>query len=80
MTGMKRRGRPPKQQRQQLRQEYLEVRLDAKEKQAFKEVAELEGVALSAWVRLHLRDAARKKLQELGRKVVFLEEAGGDTE
>lgn len=74
---MKKRGEPPKQQRQQLREEYLEVRLDAREKQAFKDAAELAGLSLSAWLRDRMRRLARQELQESGRKVAFLEEAGG---
>ena len=55
-----------------MREEYLEVRLDSKEKQAFKDAADLAGVALSVWVRLRLREAAKQVLEELGREVPFL--------
>jgi hypothetical protein len=67
---MKKRGRPRKPN---VREEYLEVRLDSGEKQAFKNAADLAGVALSAWVRLRLREAARKELREADRQVPFLD-------
>ncbi len=71
IDGMNKRRRV---QKKNTREEYLEVRLDSKEKQAFKDAAELAGVALSAWVRLRLREAARKELRESGRTVAFMEE------
>ena len=52
--------------------EYLEVRLDAAEKLAFKDAANLSGLALSSWVRERLRIAARKELEQSGRSVAFL--------
>ena len=63
------RGRP---RLEQTRAEYLEVRIDMDEKEAFKEAAEIEGIALSAWVRQYLRRAARRVLEETGRPVAFL--------
>jgi uncharacterized protein (DUF1778 family) len=68
---MNSRGRPRKAN---VREEYLEVRLDAQEKQAFKDAADLAGLAVSAWVRERLRQAARKELQESGKGVAFLGE------
>lgn len=68
------RGRPNKPN---TREEYMEVRLDAKEKQAFKDAADLAGLALSAWVRERLREIAKRELQESGRKVAFLAENNG---
>ncbi len=68
---MNKRGRPRKAN---TRKEYLEVRPDSKEKQAFKDAAELAGLAVSAWVRLRLREASRKELRESGRRVAFLDE------
>ena len=67
----KRIGRPPKER---TRDGFLEVRLDVEEKQAFKDAADLAGLALSAWVRERLRALARKELEEAGKKVAFLEE------
>jgi len=69
MSKKTKRGRPPKDQ---TRGDYLEVRLDEKEKQAFKDAAELSGLAMSAWTRERLRAAAKKELEAAGKKVPFL--------
>jgi uncharacterized protein (DUF1778 family) len=52
--------------------EYLEVRLDADEKQAFQDAATLAGMAVSVWVRERLRRAARKELEDAEKPVAFL--------
>lgn len=72
----KRRGRPPKRS-EDLKQEYLDVRLDAAEKQAFWDAANIAGVPLSAWVRERLRTAARRELIEAGKPIAFLKLPGG---
>lgn len=51
---------------------YLEVRLNAAEKQAFQDAASLAGLDLSAWVRERLRQISRKELEEVNRPVAFL--------
>lgn len=56
-----------------VKEEYLELRLYAAEKQAFKDAAELRGMALSVWVRERLRLAARKELEDANRPVAFLD-------
>jgi hypothetical protein len=71
----KKRGRPPVAPGKS-KAEYLEVRLESSEKEAFKEAAELAGLALSAWVRERLRLAARKELEEAGRSAAFLPNPG----
>jgi uncharacterized protein (DUF1778 family) len=53
--------------------EYLEIRLGPAEKQAFKDAADLSGLAVSAWVRERLRRIATKELQDASRPVAFLE-------
>lgn len=55
--------------------EYLELRLDAAEKQAFWDAANLSGMALSVWVRERLRRAARKELEDADKPVPFLASA-----
>jgi uncharacterized protein (DUF1778 family) len=65
------RGRPPVDP-QKAKAEYLEVRLEVAEKQAFKDAADLAGLALSAWVRERLRRIAREELEESDRPVAFL--------
>jgi hypothetical protein len=46
--------------------------LEVTEKQAFKQAADLAGLALSAWVRERLRLAARDELERAGYSVSFL--------
>jgi uncharacterized protein (DUF1778 family) len=58
--------------RERLPGDYLEVRLDADEKQAFRDAAELAGIGLSTWVRERLRLVARKELEQAGRTIAFL--------
>jgi uncharacterized protein (DUF1778 family) len=62
----------PKKPKGTAKEEYLELRLDAAEKQAFKDAAELSGMAVSVWVRERLRKAARKELEDADRPVAFL--------
>jgi uncharacterized protein (DUF1778 family) len=66
-----RRGRPPKQANQR-KADYLDIRLEPAEKQAFKDAAALSGLDLSAWVRERLRSAARKELDSAAMPVAFL--------
>jgi uncharacterized protein (DUF1778 family) len=67
------RGRPPKMERRKA--EYLDIRLEPVEKQAFKDAADVAGLDLSAWVRERLRAAARKELESVDRPVPFLAKA-----
>ncbi len=71
----KKRGRPPVDP-SKAKVEYLEVRLEVAEKQAFKDAADLAGLPLSTWVRERLRRTARKELEEAGRPVAFLNSVG----
>jgi predicted HicB family RNase H-like nuclease len=70
----KKRGRP-RINPEKAKTGYLEVRLEEIEKEAFKEAADLAGLALSAWVRERLRAAARRELEDAGRAVRFLGES-----
>jgi uncharacterized protein (DUF1778 family) len=69
---MKKRGRP-KLPPDSIKQEYMELRLDTAEKRAFRDAANLAGMALSVWVRERLRKAARKELGDADRPVAFLD-------
>lgn len=71
MKTTKRRGRPRKSSRD-AKSEYLDVRLEASEKQAFKDAAAVAGLALATWVRERLRRAARTDLEDAGRQVAFM--------
>ncbi len=52
--------------------EYLEIRVDPSEKQAFKDAADIAGIPMSAWVRERLRRAAIRDLEEVARPIAFL--------
>jgi hypothetical protein len=64
-------GRPRKTPNQ-VKAEYLELRLAPLEKQAFKQAAEIAGIPLAAWVRERLRRIATRELEEAGLKIPFL--------
>jgi hypothetical protein len=68
---MTKRGRP-KNPKGTGKGDYMELRLDAAEKQAFWDAAELAGMALSVWVRERLRRAARRELEDADKPVPFL--------
>ena len=68
------RGRPKKDP-SRAKGEYLDIRLEAAEKQAFRDAAGLAGLDLTAWVRERLRSVARKELEEAGLTVAFLKKA-----
>lgn len=74
-TNQRQRGRPKKDPAR-AKVEYLEIRLEASEKQAFRDAAELAGLDLSAWVRERLRVVARKELEGAGMVVAFLNKEG----
>lgn len=65
------RGRPAKNPAN-ARGEYLDVRLEPAEKEAFKKAAELAGLPLSTWVRERLRKISRKELEEANLAIPFL--------
>lgn len=50
-----------------MKTESVEVRMQAVEKQAFKEAAEVAGIPLSAWIKERLRRAAARELADAGR-------------
>ena len=64
-------GRPPKST-DKVKGEYLEVRLELAEKEAFRQAAELAGLPLSTWVRERLRRISRKELEDADLRVPFL--------
>lgn len=51
--------------------EQLIIRLEAEEKQAFKDSANIAGAPLSVWVRERLRRAAIKELDAVGHPISF---------
>ena len=71
----KRRGRPTKGSAER-KSESLLVKVDQREKQAFRDAAELAGVGLSTWVRERLRRTAVRELEQAARPIAFLENTG----
>jgi predicted HicB family RNase H-like nuclease len=62
-------GRPPKAKRLD---EYLEIRVQSLEKQAFRDAAELAGIPLATWIRERLRQVAIRELEAAGQQIAFL--------
>lgn len=54
----------------------IQVRVLPSEKQTFQDAANVVGVSLSAWIRLHLRKAATRDLEEVGLQAAFLQDGG----
>lgn len=52
---------------------YLQVRVQEAEREGFAAAAQLRGLDVSAWVRMTLRDAAKKQLTDNGESVPFME-------
>lgn len=65
------RGRPPKEASRR-RDKPMLVKLEATEKEAFKDAADLAGVPLSTWVRERLRQIAGRELEKASRPIAFL--------
>lgn len=53
--------------------DWIKLRLEPAEKQAFEQAAKLAGVGLSAWVRERLRRSAIRELGEAGQQIAFLQ-------
>jgi hypothetical protein len=56
----------PRKKAGDSREKLLQVRLQDKEYETFREAAEQSGLDLSAWVRERLRNAARSDLKKYG--------------
>jgi len=69
---MKKTGRPKKAP-EAVKTEYIEMRVEKGEKDAFRAAAEAAGLPMSGWIRHRLRRDARKELEDLGLPVAFLE-------
>lgn len=68
----KKMGRP-KKPAGTVKSDYIEVRCEEAEKQAFRAAAEAAGLPLAGWIRERLRRVARKELEDLDKPVPFLE-------
>ena len=63
----------PKKKADAVKADYIEVRCEEAEKQAFRAAAEAAGLPLSGWIRERLRKIARKELEDMDMPVAFLE-------
>jgi hypothetical protein len=52
--------------------EYIELRVSESEKQAFRDAAELSGMAMATWIRQRLRHVSARELEKAERPVAFL--------
>jgi uncharacterized protein (DUF1778 family) len=52
--------------------EYLQIRVNSKEKEAFQAAADLDGKKLSEWIRDRLRRLSEDELTRHGQEVPFL--------
>ncbi len=50
----------------------LKIRMDAAERQAFSDAADMAGIPVSTWMRERLRRAAVRELEEASRPIAFL--------
>lgn len=62
----------PKKDPDAVKTEWIEMRVEKSEKDAFRDAAEAAGMALSVWIRLTLRKAAKRELESLNRVVPFM--------
>ena len=67
----KKTGRP-KIPAEQRKGRYLQVRVDDAEREAFAKAAAANGLDTSGWVRLRLREAARRDLKQAGEETPFM--------
>ena len=54
------------------KEQVLQIRLTADEKQGFAAAADLAGIPLSSWVRERLRLAAIRDLESAGQQIPFI--------
>jgi uncharacterized protein (DUF1778 family) len=59
-------------QKEQIRNDRLEIRLEPGEKEGFQEAAAIVGLSVSGWVRHTLRRAARQELESANKTIPFL--------
>ena len=71
--GMAKKMGRPKKKPEAVKADYIEVRCEESEKQAFRAAAEAAGLPLSGWIRERLRKIARKELEDMGMPVPFLD-------
>jgi hypothetical protein len=60
------------QKKRATKDEYIEIRVLATEKEGFVMASDLAGVSLSSWIRERLRMAAIRELESAGRRIPFV--------
>lgn len=73
MTKTKRERGKARKSPEAAKTEYIEVRCELSEKDAFRAAADAAGLPLSGWIRERLRRVARKELEDMGMPVAFLD-------
>ena len=63
----------PKKRPDAVKADYIEVRCEEAEKQAFRAAAEAAALPLSGWIRERLRRVAPKELEDMDMPVAFLD-------
>lgn len=61
-----------------MKTDLIKVRVTEPEKAAFRQAADIAGIALSAWVRERLRRTTIRELEEAGRQIPFLQVTEGE--
>jgi len=56
-----------------MKTDSIKIRVQADEKTAFKQAADLAGIPMSAWIRERLRRAAVKELEDASMPIPFLQ-------
>jgi len=67
----------PKKKPDAVKTEWIEMRVEKSEKDAFRAAAEAAGLPLSGWIRQRLRRDAKRELEDLNLPVAFLERLSG---
>jgi uncharacterized protein (DUF1778 family) len=62
----------PRKSADKAKAQLIQLRVNAAEKNAFVDAADLDGKKLSEWIRDRLRRLSRQELEQSGRPVAFL--------
>ncbi len=69
---MRKAGRPKKNP-DDVKTEWIEMRVEKSEKDTFRAAADAAGLPLSGWIRQRLRRDAKRELEDLGLPVAYLD-------
>jgi uncharacterized protein (DUF1778 family) len=68
----KRKRGAPKKASGQIKDELIQLRVKAAEKETFRAAAKLSGLSMSSWMRERLLERGREELEQAGQSVPFL--------